>query len=106
MPILQYSGIVDANALCFLWLEEFNQCRICIVSGPETNPIFSCFVSAPTQNNGHPSAAPVSMRDILIRCQNEHFTLLHPHPMAQLAPGQVYLSFAEYAYYLTHVCVN
>ena len=40
-----YAGFVDANCLIYLWPEEFDSCRICVISGSFSKPIFSCFLS-------------------------------------------------------------
>ena len=64
-----YAGFVDAYCLCFLWLQEFNSSRICIISGSEEKPMFSCFSLKDVRNS----------RDIIIYCDGSHFTLLKPY---------------------------
>lgn len=73
MSVCQYSGCVDANALCFLWPEEFNRYRICVISGPSKEPILSYFKPA------HPAVHEDDLTDILLRCTHDHFTLLRPY---------------------------
>jgi hypothetical protein len=69
---VQYAGYVDANALAFVWPENFDKFRICFVSGPASDPILSCFV--PSRRS-----KPVEeLYEIVIRCDGEHFTLLRP----------------------------
>ena len=77
--VLLPSGFVDANALSFLWLKEFDQFRICFISGPLTNPIFCCFESNIKNKN--------ELIDIIIRCDGSHFTLLKP--VAGISTNQV-----------------
>jgi hypothetical protein len=43
--VVVYAGFVDANCLIYLWPEEFDSCRICVISGSFSKPIFSCFLS-------------------------------------------------------------
>ena len=43
--VVIYAGFVDANCLIYLWPEEFDSCRICVISGSFSKPIFSCFLS-------------------------------------------------------------
>ena len=64
-----YAGFVDAYCLCFLWVQEFNSSRICIISGSEEKPMFSCFSLKDLR----------SSRDIIIYCDGSHFTLLKPY---------------------------
>jgi hypothetical protein len=64
----EYAGFVDANALCYLWLSEFNPYRFTFISGSLQNPIFSSFSLK--------GADPRTLRDVLIHCDGSHFTLL------------------------------
>lgn len=43
--VMEYAGLVDANALSFLWPTEFNEFRICVISGGETSemPMITVF---------------------------------------------------------------
>ena len=87
--VMGYSTFVDANCLCFLWPIEFNNFRICLISG-SVSPMFSCFsIKVPTwitfaflffndgidwlNRQGVPSA---NLRDILVFCDGQHFTLM------------------------------
>lgn len=70
-PITQYTGLVDANALCFIWPKEFNNTRICVVSGPLSAPIFSCFVPPNCTSTE-------TLNDVILRCDGSHFTILRP----------------------------
>jgi len=67
--INEFAGFVDANCLCFLWLQEFNSSRICIISGSNNKPIFSCFSLKNKRD----------IRDVIIYCDGSHFTLLKPN---------------------------
>ena len=44
--VLEYAGYVDANSLSYLWCNELSQCRICIISGSQYSPIFTCFADS------------------------------------------------------------
>ena len=68
--VLQYAGLVDANALIFTWPQEFVNFRVCMFSGKPSNPLISCFSAR--------EADPSSMSDVLIYCDGQHFTLLRP----------------------------
>lgn len=68
--VLQYAGLVDANALIFLFPQEFVNFRLCIISGSPQVPLISCFSAR--------SADPATLSDVLIYCDGEHFTLLRP----------------------------
>ena len=70
--VTEYAGFVDANALSFIWPEEFSGIRICIVSGRLNSPILSIF----HQDSISPSSA--QFKDVYIRCDGSHFTLLRP----------------------------
>mmetsp|Transcript_11877 Transcript_11877/g.26396 ORF Transcript_11877/g.26396 Transcript_11877/m.26396 type:complete len:200 (-) Transcript_11877:342-941(-) len=68
----QYAGYVDANALAFVWPQNFDKFRICFVSGPASDPILSCFVPL------NRSRLVEELYEIVLRCDGEHFTLLRP----------------------------
>eukprot|EP01038_Epipyxis_sp_PR26KG_P016430 gene16430-22402_t len=74
--ILEYAGLVDANAMIILWLKEFNNYRICLISGPLNRPIFSCFTPIFPNNSNSTNKLPLT--DVIIRCSGTHFTLLKP----------------------------
>ncbi len=65
--IMEYAGLVDANALLFIWPIELRPYRICIISGAEHAPMFSCF-----------SGGTGARQDVIMRCSGSHFTLLQP----------------------------
>eukprot|EP00601_Ochromonadales_sp_CCMP2298_P007227 CAMPEP_0173198682 /NCGR_PEP_ID=MMETSP1141-20130122/16815_1 /TAXON_ID=483371 /ORGANISM="non described non described, Strain CCMP2298" /LENGTH=208 /DNA_ID=CAMNT_0014123487 /DNA_START=13 /DNA_END=639 /DNA_ORIENTATION=- len=70
--IRQYSGFVDANALPFIWPQNFDKFRLLFISGPMASPILTCFV--PTNRN-----RPVEeLMEVIIRCSGDHFTLFRP----------------------------
>ena len=69
--IIKYAGLVDANALCFVWPVELQSTRVCVVSGPISRPTFSCFVLPHC-------TSPESLTDIILRCVGSHFTILRP----------------------------
>jgi hypothetical protein len=69
--ILEYSGFVDANVLIWLWMEEFLPYRLCFVSGNMSQPIITTFMAR--------GVDPYSIRDVIIHCNGQHFTLLRPH---------------------------
>jgi hypothetical protein len=73
--VLQYSGLVDANVLPFLWPREWNRHRILFISGKE-RPIFSLFEAA-TATAASASAA-VASREVIVHCSGSHFTLIRP----------------------------
>lgn len=68
--IITYAGFVDAYSLCFMWPQEFNSYRICFISGSFSKPVFSCFYNTTT--------SPDALRDVIIHCDGDHFTLLRP----------------------------
>jgi hypothetical protein len=68
----EYAGFVDANGLCFLWPEEFNQFRFLFISGTPTAPIFSSFSRS--------EATSEDLIEVIVHCNGSHFTLLRPHP--------------------------
>ena len=68
--VIEYAGFVDANSLKFIWPTEFAPFRMCLISGRLTCPIFSVFCQEP--------APPGGYRDVYIRCDGSHFTLLRP----------------------------
>eukprot|EP00607_Mallomonas_marina_P005836 CAMPEP_0182438736 /NCGR_PEP_ID=MMETSP1167-20130531/85986_1 /TAXON_ID=2988 /ORGANISM="Mallomonas Sp, Strain CCMP3275" /LENGTH=154 /DNA_ID=CAMNT_0024632235 /DNA_START=1214 /DNA_END=1678 /DNA_ORIENTATION=- len=68
--ILQYAGFVDANALSYLWFEEFRSSRICVISGSAQEPIFTV-LSQEGENREN-------LRDVILHCDGCHFTLLRP----------------------------
>lgn len=68
--VLQYAGLVDANALIFTWPQEFVSFRLCVISGNPAQPLFSCFSAR--------DAAESTLSDVLIYCDGQHFTLLRP----------------------------
>lgn len=97
----QYCGFVDANALCWIWPEEFDLHKICFISGPLSKPLISCFMppSPPTPFLSYSSTTSLSLStprtvnsnnnvlsqhtyrpltEIIIRCNGDHFTLLRP----------------------------
>lgn len=67
----EYAGFVDANALSFIWPLEFSGIRICIISGRLNSPIFSVFYQEPISPSD-------TYKDVYIRCDGNHFTLLRP----------------------------
>lgn len=70
--INEYAGFVDANALCFLWPEEFRTKRICIISNTHTlQPMFSSF-------SARGVASEQIDAEIVIHSDGQHFTLLRP----------------------------
>jgi len=66
--VLEHASFVDANALAFLWPKEFNNSRVCIMSGPPERPLFTVFKPMDVPDG--------SLWDVLIRCDGQHFTLL------------------------------
>lgn len=71
--VMEYAGLVDATALLYIWPTEIAiKYRLCIISGPDENPMFSTFSSSSQ------SANPFGVQDIIMRCQHSHFTLLKP----------------------------
>lgn len=68
-----YAGFVDANALSFLWPAEFDRYVVCLVSGPLSAPILSCFAPA-----GRDKDSLDGLVEVIIRCDGSHFTLLKP----------------------------
>lgn len=68
--VLEYAGIIDANVLCYLWPEEFDEYVICIISGSLNRPIFSVFRPSYSSTD-----YPI---EIIIHCEHDHFTLLKP----------------------------
>lgn len=67
--VTQYAGLVDANVLSCLWFAEFINCRICLISGDASQPLFMSFTTKGCTDN---------LADILIHCDGQHFTLLRP----------------------------
>lgn len=65
---------MDANALCFIWPEEFLPYRFLFISGINDSPIFSTFVSHEINEQG-PQAVK-KLREVIIHCNGNHFTLL------------------------------
>jgi hypothetical protein len=72
LTVTEHARCVDANALCFLWPREFNKTRVCVVSGPITRPIFSCYCAP------HASQNVEALSDVILRCDNNHFSILVP----------------------------
>ena len=74
--VTAYSGLVDANAFMWLWLEEFRPYRVCVLSGSQEKPILSTFRTR--------GSDPKDNQDLLLHCDGQHFTLLRPC----VPPGQ------------------
>lgn len=68
--VLELAGLVDANVLTCLWPLEFSNTRICFISGPSSKPTISIFQGKAMEQS--------SSREIIIRHENSHFTLLRP----------------------------
>jgi len=66
--VLGYAHFVDANALIWLWLQEFGPYRICLLSGTSRQPIVSLF-----RTRGAPLH---KLSDVIVHCDGSHFTLL------------------------------
>lgn len=75
-----YAGFVDANCLSFLWLSDFERFRICLLSGTVNNPLISIFAS---------SNAMDAHEDIVIRCNESHFTILRTFDNQQISIDQL-----------------
>jgi len=77
--VLDPAEFVDANALAFLWPVEFSQTntRVCIMSGARERPLLMVFT--PT------ALVEVQAKDVIIRCDGQHFTLLGPQTAGVLA---------------------
>ena len=69
--VLGYAYFVDANALIWLWLQEFGPYRICLLSGTSDRPIVSLF-----RTRGAPLH---KLSDVIIHCDGSHFTLLRAY---------------------------
>ena len=82
--VLQYAGLVDANALIFLWPQEFVNFRVCIISGSPHMPLISCFSAREADLD--------SLNDILIYCDGTHFTLLRPNKQSEVKTNNETLS--------------
>lgn len=82
--IINYAGFVDAQCLCYIWPEEFNHCRICLISGSLQRPLFSCFFS---KDGAAAVGGEENLRDIIIYCDGAHFTLLRPQSMSPRSTG-------------------
>lgn len=78
--VTEFAGMVDANILSYLWPVEFTQFRICVISGQHNAPMFSYFVSGDLDER-----EPV--KDVIIRCEMSHFTLLKPVGVSDNGPG-------------------
>jgi hypothetical protein len=90
--LISYAGFVDAQSLCYVWPEEFNHSRICLISGSLSRPLFSCFFS---QDGAAAVGGEENLRDIIIYCDGAHFTLLRPQtisPRSRGVPGFSVLS--------------
>jgi len=74
--VVEVAGFVDANVLAFLWPIEFENTRVCLMSGPLQRPSFTVFFGANCPVGQH--------MDVLMRCDQDHFTLLGPQK-----PGEV-----------------
>ena len=74
--VLEPSGLVDANALAFLWPKEFSRKRVCLMSGPLSRPLFMVFTPTDCDES--------ELTDILMRCEGDHFTLLGPQRQGEL----------------------
>jgi hypothetical protein len=72
--VTQYCGLVDANALCFMWPQELEHYRLLFVSGPASQPMFSVFTPSTT------TASTTDHVEVILHCNGSHFTLLRPHP--------------------------
>jgi len=68
----EYSQFVDANCLTFIWPEEFNHYRICLISGNTSNPLFTVFTA---------QEETAQRVDLFIHNDGKHFTLLRPYLM-------------------------
>ncbi len=66
--VILYAGHVDANIFSVWWPQELDGFRICVISGPESRPIFSCFSRSQSAD----------LEDIILRCYQDHFTLWKP----------------------------
>ncbi len=86
--VMEYAGLVDANALLFLWPEELVKYRLCIISGDQQNPIFSSFCSA--------RVCEGTRQDVIMRCKGSHFTLLQPHGGDSRLGGEMVSEFFDY----------
>ena len=69
---LTYAELVDANILVFLWLQDFNSLRVCIVSDLKSRAMFSVFYNKDYT------------RDVIMNNNGSHFTLLKPDPHTNL----------------------
>jgi hypothetical protein len=76
--VVRYADFVDANALIWLWMEEFRPYRICILSGSQHRPCLSTFRTAGVDVG--------RLLDIIIHCDGQHFTLLL-HPTSRRGDG-------------------
>jgi hypothetical protein len=77
--ITQYAGLVDANALIFLWPAEMRDVRLCLVSNVNSHPILSVFYRK--------GANAAAFKDILVQCDGFHFTLLTPLTSSRAVDG-------------------
>jgi len=77
--VLGYAHFVDANALIWLWLQEFSPYQICLLSGTPAHPIVSVF-----RTRGAPLH---KLSDVIIHCDGSHFTLLRPFSPTHGAGG-------------------
>lgn len=73
--LFEYAGLVDANALIYLWPREFADVRLCMISGDLSRPIISVFeMSNIIGKDFTPSGS--NIREVMMRCNGCHFTLL------------------------------
>ena len=100
--VCSYAGLVDANALCFLWPVEFNRFRFCFISGSLQQPLIAVFYpprgceavlntvkqgGAVITTTAAAAAAGGDLVDVVIRCNGSHFTLLRPNAGPQGSYG-------------------
>ena len=90
--VLEPSGFVDLNALCFLWPVEFKHIRICCISGSWQRPLITVIQtegstassSSSSSDSSDSSRRGGAAKDVILHCDGQHFTLLGPQDTPKL----------------------